>query len=199
MKLYWCPRTRAFRISWLLEEAGVPFERVKIDVRDAVAKQDPAFRAVSPLGKVPALEDGPARLTDSGAICIYVADQYPQSGLAPPVGHPQRAAFLQWVTFMNSAVEPAMVEGFQKFQPNPSAHGYGSFPLVLEAFRDGVVNSGGDWILGERFSAADVLLGTGAGYLLQFGLVKEDAALGAYVERCSRRPAYQRAQAFETT
>mgnify|MGYP001811276200 CR=1 FL=1 len=65
MKLYWCPQTRAFRISWLLEEAGVPFERVRIDVRDAAAKRDPAFRAVSPLGKVPALEDGPARLTDA--------------------------------------------------------------------------------------------------------------------------------------
>lgn len=198
MKLYWCPQTRAFRISWLLEEAGAPFERVRIDVRDAAAKRDPAFRAVSPLGKVPALEDGPARLTDSGAICIYVADRYPQSHLGPPVGDPQRAAFLQWVTFMNSVVEPAMVERFQKFAPNPAAHGYGSFDLMLATFRDGVANSGGDWILGERFSAADVLLGTGASYLQQFGLVAGDPVLTAYVERCSRRPAFLRAQALET-
>jgi glutathione S-transferase len=198
MKLYWCPQTRAFRISWLLEEAGVPFERVKIDIRDAAAKQEPAFRAVSPLGKVPALEDGPARLSDSGAICIYVADQYPQSRLGPAVGDPQRAAFLQWVTFMNSVVEPAMVEKFQKFPPNPLAHGYGSFDLMLATFRNGIADSGGDWILGERFSAADVLLGTGAWYLQRFGLVSDDPVLTAYVERCTRRPAFQRAQALET-
>lgn len=198
MKLYWCPQTRAFRISWLLEEAGVAFERVRVDVRDAQSKADAAFRAVSPTGKVPALEDGPARLTDSGAICIYVADQYPQSRLGPPVGDPQRGAFLQWVTFTNSALEPAMVEKFQKFEPNPSAHGYGSFDQMLTTFRDGVANSGGDWILGTRFSAADVLLGTGAQWLQRFGLVENEPALAAYVERCAARPAFQRAQALET-
>src|SRR5271170_3844504 len=79
MKLYWCKNTRAFRIAWLLEESGIPYERVSIDIRDPDAKSDPGFRAVSPMGKVPALEDGPARLCDSGAICIYLADQYPQS------------------------------------------------------------------------------------------------------------------------
>lgn len=98
MKLYWCKNTRAFRIAWLLEESGIPYERVSIDIRDPHAKEDLAFRAVSPMGKVPALEDGPARLCDSGAICIYVADQYPQSKLGPPVGSQDRARFLQWVT-----------------------------------------------------------------------------------------------------
>ena len=77
MKLYWCRNTRAFRIAWLLEESGLRYERVVIDIRDPAAKSDPQFRAVSPMGKVPALEDGAARLSDSGAICIYVADQYP--------------------------------------------------------------------------------------------------------------------------
>jgi glutathione S-transferase len=197
MKFYWCPQTRAFRISWLLEEAGVPYERVRVDIRDAAAKADPAFRAVSPLGKVPALEDGPARLTDSGAICLYVGDQYPQSRLAPPIGDPQRAAYLQWVTFTNSALEPAMVERFQKFEPNPGAHGYGSFDLMLQTLRDGIAGSGGGWILGSRFSGADVLLGTGAWYLQRFGLVTEDPVLQAYVRRCEQRPAFQRAQAFE--
>jgi glutathione S-transferase len=197
MKFYWCPQTRAFRISWLLEELGVPYERVKIDIRDAAAKADAAFRAVSPLGKVPALEDGPARLTDSGAIAIYLADRYPQAGLAPGIEDPLRAAYLQWVTFNNSALEPAMVERFQKFTPNPGAHGYGSFDLMLEALRGGVTGSGGDWILGTRFTAADVLLGTGAGFLRRFGLVQDDPVLAAYVARCERRPAFQRAQALE--
>jgi glutathione S-transferase len=83
MKFYWCANTRAFRIAWLLEEAGVRYERVVIDIHDAAAKSDPAFRAVSPMGKVPALQDGAGRLSDSGAICIYVADQYTEARLAP--------------------------------------------------------------------------------------------------------------------
>lgn len=196
LRLYWCANTRAFRISWLLEECALPFQRVAVDIRDAAAKGDPAFRAVSPLGKVPALEDGVARLTDSGAICIYVGDQYPSTGLAPPIGHPDRAAYLQWVLYTNSAVEPAMLERFQKLQPNPSAHGYGSFDLVVQALV-GALEGRGPWILGERFSTADVLLGTSVQYLIQFGLVTDQPVLQAYLERCQARPAYQRALALE--
>ena len=77
MKLYWCPKTRATRALWMLEEAGVPFERVRIDIRDPQAKADPEFRAASPLGKVPALVDGAVKINDSGAICGYIADAYP--------------------------------------------------------------------------------------------------------------------------
>lgn len=194
--LYWCANTRAFRISWLLEETALPFQRIPIDIRDAAAKEDPAFRAVSPLGKVPALEDGVVRLTDSGAIALYVADQYPSTALAPPIGHPDRGAYLQWVLYTNSAIEPAMVERFQKLQPNPSAHGYGSFDLVLRALVS-ALDGRGPWILGERFSAADVLLGTSVQYLLQFGLVSNEPVLDAYLERCRARPAYQRALAHE--
>lgn len=196
LKLYWCANTRAFRISWLLEETALPFQRVKIDIRDAAAKSDPAFRTVSPLGKVPALEDGVVRLTDSGAICLYVADQYPSTGLAPPIGHPDRGAYLQWVLYTNSAIEPAMVERFQKLQPNPTAHGYGSFDLVLQTLV-GALDGRGPWILGERFSAADVLLGTSVQYLIQFGLVTGQPVLEAYLDRCRARPAYQRALAIE--
>lgn len=196
LKLYWCANTRAFRISWLLEESALPFQRVPIDIRDPAAKNAPAFRAVSPLGKVPALEDGVARLTDSGAICLYVGDHYPSTGLAPPIGHPDRAAYLQWVLYTNSAIEPAMVERFQKLQPNPTAHGYGSFDLVVQTLV-GALEGRGPWILGERFSAADVLLGTGVQYLIQFGLVTDQPVLQAYLERCQARPAYQRALALE--
>jgi len=195
MKLYWCANTRAFRIAWLLEEAGVRYERIVIDIHDAAAKGNSAFRAVSPMGKVPALEDGVARLSDSGAICIYVADQYPQARLAPPVGHPDRARFLQWVTFTNSVIEPAMAEKFAKLEPKPTSFGWGSFDLMLATLRSEL--SKGEWILGERFCAADVLLGTSAFYLKQFGLIEDDAVLGAYAARCQARPAWQRAKAFD--
>jgi glutathione S-transferase len=195
MKFYWCRNTRAFRIAWLLEEAGVTYQRITIDIRDPQSKNDPAFRAISPMGKVPALEDGPARFTDSGAICIYVADQYPESRLAPPVGHPDRGRYLQWVTYTNSVIEPAMAEKFAKLEPRPASFGWGSFELMLETLRGGIAQR--EWILGERFCAADVLLGTAAYYLKQFGLAGDDPTLSAYVARCQARPAWNRAQSFD--
>jgi glutathione S-transferase len=195
MKLYWSRNTRAFRIAWLLEESGLTYERITIDIRDENAKNGPAFRAVSPLGKVPALEDGPARLSDSGAICIYVADQYPETHLGPPVGHPDRARFLQWVTYTNSVIEPSMAEKFAKLEPRPSSYGWGSFDLMLSTLQSELSKK--EWILGERFSAADVLLGTSTSWLMQFGLHSGDDAIAAYVARCKARPAWQRAHAFD--
>ena len=192
MKFYWRKNTRAFRIAWLLEEAGLTYQRVVIDEN---SRSDPAFRAVSPMGKVPALEDGPARLSDSGAICIYIADQYPQSHLAPPVGHADRARFLQWVTYTNAVIEPAMLEKLAKLESKPAAYGWGSFELMLNTLRSELVRA--EWILGATFCAADVLIGTSAFYLKQFGLIGNDAVIDAYVDRCGARPSWRRAQAFD--
>jgi len=195
MRLYWAKNTRAFRIAWLLEESGLPYERRTIDIKDEASRADPEFRAVSPMGKVPALVDGPARLTDSGAICIYVADRYPETGLGPPIDHPDRARFLQWVTYTNSVVEPAMGERFAKLDPRPSSYGWGSFDLMLQTLKAALVP--GQWILGERFSAADVLLGVSSYYLRRFGLLGPDPVLDEYAGRCQARPAWQRAQTFD--
>jgi glutathione S-transferase len=195
MKLYWSPNTRAFRVAWLLEESGLTYERIAIDIRAAHSKNDPVFRAVSPLGKVPALQDGAACLSDSGAICIYIADQYPESQLGPRVGHPDRACFLQWVTYTNSVIEPSMAEKFAKLEPRPASYGWGSFDLMLATLQSELSKK--EWILGERFSAADVLLGTSASWLMQFGLHSGDDAIAAYVARCKARPAWQRAHAFD--
>jgi glutathione S-transferase len=195
MKLYWCPNTRAFRIAWLMEESGLRYERIFIDIRNAEAKSDPAFRAVSPMGKVPSLEDGPTRLNDSGAICIYIADQYPQARLGPPVGHPDRGSFLQWVLFTNSVVEPAMVEKFAKLDVSPTARGWGSYDLMLTTLRNGL--SGREWIVGSQFTAADVLVGQAAFWLQQFKLLGDDPVISPYVARCQARPAFKRAQQFE--
>ena len=193
MKLYWCPKTRAIRALWMLEELGVPFERVFIDIRDAAARANPAFRAVSPMGKVPALEDGTTRLWDSGAICGYLADQYPTAGLAPPIGAAQRGAYLQWLLYTNAAIEPAMAEKLSSGQVSTAAHGWGSFDLMLSVLRDGLAQ--GPWILGEWFSAADVLLGTSCHFMRQFKILADEPALSAYAERCAARPAFQRAMA----
>jgi glutathione S-transferase len=195
MKLYWCPKTRAVRAVWLLEELEVPYERVLINIRDEAAQNDAGFRAVSPMGKVPALEDGPTRLWDSGAMCAYLADRYPAAGLAPPIGHPDRGAYLQWLMFTNSVIEPAMGEKMGGAKPNPVAYGWGSFDKMLATLRGGVKS--GPWILGERFSAADVLLGLSCYYLRQFKMIDDDPALSAYADRCVSRPAYQRATAID--
>lgn len=196
MKLYWSHRSRSIRILWLLEEAGVKYQPIHLDIRDEKAKADPAFRAVSPLGKVPAFEDGPVRLWDSGAIAAYVADQYPEKKLAPPIGHPDRGAYLQWLMFTNSCMEPAMCEKVAKLPPNPSQYGWGSWDVMLATLRNGI-EARGPWILGAEFSAADVLLGSGCNFLRTFQMVSDDPVLFAYADRCIARPAFQRAQAME--
>ena len=195
MNLYWCPKTRAIRALWMLEELGVPYERVLIDIRDAKAKADPAFRAASPMGKVPALEDGATRIWDSGAICAYLADQYPRAGLAPPIGDPDRGRYLQWLMYTNSVIEPAMAEKFTNAQVSSAAHGWGSFDQMLGVLRDGV--AAGPWILGARFSAADVMLGTACHFLRQFKLIDGEPGIAGYVERCAARPAFVRSMGLD--
>jgi len=195
MKLYWCPKTRAIRALWMLEELGVAYDRVRIDVRDPAAKADPAFRAVSPMGKVPALEDGSTRLWDSGAICAYLADQYPKAELAPPIGSADRGAYLQWLLYTNAVIEPAMAEKFTNAPASAAAHGWGSFDLMLGVLREGL--SRGPFILGQKFSAADVLLGTACHFMRTFKILESDLILFGFADRCMARPAFKRAAALE--
>ncbi len=195
IKLYWWPRTRAVRAAWMLEELGQPYQRIPINIRDDSAKTDARFLAVSPMGKVPAVEDGPTRLCDSGAICAYLADQYPQAGLAPAIGHPDRGAYLQWLMFTNSVIEPAMGEKMGGLAANPAAYGWGGFDRMLTMLRAGL--AAGQWILGQRFSAADVLLGTSCHFLRQFKMTGDEPVLWDYADRCTSRPAFQRAMALE--
>jgi glutathione S-transferase len=183
------------RIVWLLEEAGVPYERVHINIRDPEAKANAAFRAASPMGKVPALEDGSTRLWDSGAICAYIADQYPAGGLAPGIGDPQRGAYLQWLMFTNACLEPAMGEKVGGAPANPARNGWGSWDLTLGTLRNGLER--GPWILGERFSAADVPLGASCYFMRKFKMIEDEPAIFAYADRCVARPAFKRAQALE--
>lgn len=195
IKLYWYPKTRAMRALWMLEEAGVPFERVRIEIRDAQATLNPEFRAASPQGKVPALADGAVLINDSGAICAYIADTYPQAGLAPRIGDPQRGAYLQWLMFTNSNIEPAMMEKFSALTPNRAAHGWGDYASVIETLRNGLQT--GPWILGARFCAADVMLGAAVYFLDMFKILGDEPVLTAYMERCMARPAAQRALAAQ--
>jgi glutathione S-transferase len=196
MKLYWCPRTRAFRAAWMLEELDRPYERATIDIRDEAARADPAFRAASPMGKVPALVDGDVKLWDSGAICLYLADAYPEAGLGVPIGDPARGAFLQWTLYTNAVMEPAMGERFGRRPVNTLQNGFGSFDLMIDTLVAGLAS--GPWILGARFTAPDVLLGSGIHFMDVFKILPDRPELRAYAERCRARPAFQRAAALES-
>ncbi len=195
MKLFWCPQTRAFRALWMVEELGRDYERVLIDIRDQKVRANREFRSASPMGKVPALIDGYVRIWDSGAICVYLADRYPDAGLGVAIEDPARGAFLMWAMFTNSVIEPAMVERFSGRDPNPAQHGFGSFDLMVETLADGLKE--GPWILGERFTAPDVLLGSSIHFMEKFGLLSDVPVLSAYLKRCCERPAFQRALKME--
>lgn len=195
--LYWHPRTRASRALWMLEELGEPFEVAVVDISDPAAKADPKFRAASPMGKVPAICDGQVQLADSAAIALYLADRYPGAGLAPAIDAPDRGLYLYWMVFTPGVIEPAMAEKFGGWEPKPTSHGWGSFDLMIETLENGLKQ--GPWLLGDQFSAADVLVGSSVNFLKMFGILPETPALLEYVERCLARPAYQRALAREST
>lgn len=196
MKLYWSAHTRAFRVAWMLEELGRPYELSVIDLADETSRADREFRAASPMGKVPALVDGDVRLWDSGAICVYLADAYPQAGLGVAIGEPARGAFLQWTLYTNSVIEPALGEKFSGTAVNTQQHGFGSYELMVETLVQGLTP--GPWILGERFTAPDVLLGSSVHFMEQFDTIPEPAVLRDYAQRCRDRPAFRRATALDT-
>jgi len=195
MKLFWCPRTRASRAVWLLEETGLPYERVTIDVRDPEARADPSFRAASPMGKVPALEDGEVRMADSAAIALYVADRYAAGELAPAIDDPERGRFLFWMFYSPGAMEPAMAEKMGGWQVSRGSHGWGDFDSMIATLETGLAV--GPWLLGERFTAADIMVGSTVVFMRMFGLLPDAPRANAYADRCLGRPAYQRAMAMD--
>lgn len=195
MKLFWCPKTRAQRAVWMLEEAGLKYERVHADIRAPEKTRDPDFADASPMGKVPALADGEVRLADSAAICVYIADKYPKAGLAPAIDDPKRGKYLWWMFYTPGVIEPAMSEKFSGATPNRTRSGWGDFDLMIETFEKGLGKN--EWILGDKFSAADVMMGSSAAFMKQFGMLPKNQTLEAYAERCVARPAYKRAAAMD--
>ena len=189
MKLFWAPQTRAQRAIWMLEEAGLEYELERVDLGSP--DRSAAFLAASPMGKVPALIDGAVAMSESAAICLYVADRYAAGTLAPPVDDAQRGKFLYWTLYTPAVVEPAMSEKFNKVEPNRQRSGWGDFDLMIETFDDAL--SGREWILGAGFTAADVMLGSSAIFMRMFDMLPETKNLEAYADRCQSRPAWRRA------
>ena len=194
MKLYWSPRTRSFSALWLMEETGQPYERVLIDLSKG-AQKTPEYLAINPMGKVPALQDGEVTLAEAAAICAYVAELYPQAKLAPPVADRLRAKYLYWLFFGPSCVEPAMVQVATKIEINPTAAGWGNAERVFDVLDAGLEQ--GPWILGENFSAADIVIGSGLNFAVRlFKMIPARPSFDRYIDACTARPAFQRASAI---
>ena len=194
MKLYYCPRTRSFSTLWLMEETGQPYERVLIEI-SAGAQKTPDYLAVNPMGKVPALQDGEATLGEAAAICAYVAERYPDARLAPPPGDPRRAKYLYWLFFGPSCIEPAIVQIFTKIQVPTVSAAWGDATQVFDVIERALET--GPWLLGDDFSAADIVIGSGLNFAVRiFKMVPTRPAFERYLDRCAARPAFQRAQAL---
>jgi glutathione S-transferase len=193
MKLYWAPQSRAATALWMMEETGQPYERVLIDINTG-AQKTPEYLAVNPMGKVPALQDGEATLAEVPAICAYVAERYPQTKLAPPVGDPRRAKYLHWLFFSSACIESAIVQIFTKLEIPTRTAGWGDATQVFDVLDKALEK--GPWLLGDDFFACDVVIGSGLNFAVrQFKMVPARPSFDRYIDRCTARPAFQRAAA----
>ncbi|HEV7556476.1 MAG TPA: glutathione S-transferase family protein [Kofleriaceae bacterium] len=192
--LYYNPQSRARIVHWMLEEVGAPYriELVRFDKRD---NKSDAFLAINPMGKVPAIVHRGVVVTEAAAICTYLADAFPKAGLAPAFDDPARGTYLRWLFFAAGCVEPAIVDKSFSRPPveRPGANGYGTYEDTIATLERAVVP--GPFILGERFSAADVYVGSAIGYGMMFKSIEPRPSFVAYQGRLAQRPAFQRVMA----
>lgn len=190
------PMSRGRIARWMLEELGVPYE-VRIHAFEALA--DAGYRALNPMAKVPALEHRGQVVTETAAICAYLADAFPDAGLAPGLQDPLRGPWLRWLFFAAGPVEAAVTaKALGLLPPEDKAGfvGYGHFERMLSVLEQAAADAS-PWLLGERFSAADVYLGGQVDFGLRFGTLPERAALVDFAARLRERPAYRRAAALD--
>ena len=186
---YHSPQTRSSSVLALLEELDAPYTLRDVNFR-AGAQRRPDYLAVNPLGKVPAIVHDGALVTELGAIFIYLSDAFPQRKLAPPIGDPLRGPYLRWLVFYGSAFEPAIMDRHMKQQPPRSMSPYGEFEGVMALINGQLAR--GAYLLGARFSAADILWGMALRWTTGFGLVPKTPEIEAYIERVCARPAVVR-------
>jgi glutathione S-transferase len=191
--LFHAPNTRSSGALTLLEELGADFDLHVLNFKLAEQKgQD--YLAVNPMGKVPAVKHGDALITEQVAVFLYLADLYPASGLAPPIGDPLRGPYLRWMAFYGSCFEPALIDRALKREPAPpSMSPYSDYDTMLKTLTDQLAT--GPWLLGDRFTAADVLWGTALTWTTGFKLVPALPVIQSYIDRFNARPARARARA----
>lgn len=185
------PHSRASMTRVLLEELGADFELCVIDFRHDEQLSDD-FRAINPMGKVPTIRHNGTVVTETVAIFIYLADVYSQAGLAPALDAPERGSYLRWMVFYAACFEPAVTDRSLQRDPAPRVQSpYADFDTMLKVLYDQL--DAGPWLLGDTFSAADVLWGNALRWVSSFKLVEVPPAIADYIERVVSRPAEVRA------
>jgi len=191
--LYHSPNTRSSGSLTLLEELGAPYELHVLNMKAGEQRQ-PAYLAINPMGKVPALRHGDALITEQVAIFLYLADLFPEAGLAPPIRDPLRGPYLRWMVFYAACFEPAVIDRSTQKDPAPlSMSPYADFDTMFKTLTGQLAK--GPYLLGERFSAADVLWGGALTWTTMFKLVPELPVITSYVQRAGARPAVARVKA----
>jgi glutathione S-transferase len=194
--LYTHPMSRGRIARWMLEEVGRPYRTELLDY--GTTMKAPAYLAINPMGKVPALRHGAAVVTECAAICAYLADAFPAAGLAPAPGDRLRGEWYRWLFFGAGPLEAATTNhalGVQVPDDKRGFVGYGSLQAVVDALDAHLASR--EWFVGDRFSAVDVYVGSQVSWGLQFGTIDKRPALAAYAARLGARPAARRAREID--
>jgi glutathione S-transferase len=191
LTFYTNPQSRGRIVHWLLEELGVPYDMKVLDFEKGDHKKA-EYLKINPMGKVPAVVHRGTVITEAAAICTYLADAYPKAGLAPALDDPQRGTYLRWMFFGAGCIEPAIVDKLFARAPveRKSAVGYGSYDDTLNALETALTP--GPFILGERFSAADVYVGAQVQWGFMVKALEPRPKFQEYIERIAARPALKK-------
>lgn len=193
---YTHPMSRGRTARWMLEEVGRPYRTEILEFEGAM--KSPAYLAINPMGKVPAITHGSTVVTETAAICAYLADAFPEAGLAPPAGSALRGPYYRWMFFAAGPLESAATNRALGFELPPGRErmaGYGTYADVMNALETAV--SQGEYLAGDRFSAADLYVGAHLGWGMMFGTIEKRPAFERYWERISARPAARRANEID--
>jgi glutathione S-transferase len=193
---YTNPMSRGRIARWMLEEVGEPYRTELLDYGTTMKAAE--YLSINPMGKVPAIRHGDIIVTEGAAICAYLADAFPQAGLAPPIGDRLRGPYYRWLFFAAGPFEAAVTNksfGFEVPQDRERMVGYGSFAAVMNALEGAVRER--DYLVGDKFTAADVYVGSQIGFGLMFGSIEKRPAFERYWQRISGRPAALRAKQID--
>ena len=193
---YTHPMSRGRIVRWLLEEIGQPYRTELLEY--GTTMKSPEYLRINPMGKVPALRHGDVVVTETAAICAYLADAFPAAGLAPAPGDRLRGPYYRWLFFVAGPLEAATVNqalGFEVPEDKRALVGYGSLAAVLDVLEAAVADR--EYLVGDRFSAADVFVGSHLGWGMRFGMVEKRPAFERYFERLIARPAAIRAREID--
>jgi glutathione S-transferase len=196
LTFYTHPMSRGRVARWMLEEVGQPYETVLLDYETSMKAPD--YLAINPMGKVPAIRHGDTVVTECAAICAYLADAFPEAGLAPASGSPARGPYYRWLFFAAGPIEAAIIDralGVDVPADKRAMVGYGQYDDVVDVLDRHLASA--EYVAGDRFTAADVYLGSAVAWGTQFGTLPKRPSFDAYLGRIMRRPAAIRANEID--